>query len=116
MWVALSCVSHVMSGWTCMHQSGYLRGRSALRMTLCACMYVYAWLEKRSFLSSPTEAANRVLIFLLRPFPFLPRPSQEKHRQLTSLELIASENFTSAAVMECLGSVLTNKVRRRSLL
>jgi len=79
-------------------------------------MYVYAWLEKRSFLSSPTEAANRVLIFLLRPFPFLPRPSQEKHRQLTSLELIASENFTSAAVMECLGSVLTNKVRRRSLL
>jgi hypothetical protein len=26
------------------------------------------------------------------------------------LELIASENFTSAAVMECLGSVLTNKV------
>ncbi|EWM29153.1 serine hydroxymethyltransferase [Nannochloropsis gaditana] len=34
---------------------------------------------------------------------------QEKNRQATSLELIASENFTSAAVMECLGSVLTNK-------
>jgi len=34
---------------------------------------------------------------------------QEKNRQWKSLELIASENFTSAAVMECLGSCLTNK-------
>jgi len=34
---------------------------------------------------------------------------QEKLRQYTSLELIASENFTSRAVMECLGSALTNK-------
>merc|ERR1719316_2599080 len=33
----------------------------------------------------------------------------EKARQLRSIELIASENFTSRAVMECLGSVLTNK-------
>ena len=33
----------------------------------------------------------------------------EKHRQYTSIELIASENFTSTAVMECLGSCLTNK-------
>lgn len=40
------------------------------------------------------------------------RHHREKARQLRSLELIASENFTSAAVMECLGSVLTNKVRR----
>ena len=30
-------------------------------------------------------------------------------RQKNSLELIASENFTSKSVMECLGSVLTNK-------
>lgn len=35
--------------------------------------------------------------------------ADEKERQLESLELIASENFTSAAVLECLGSVLTNK-------
>ena len=35
--------------------------------------------------------------------------SQENNRQRTSLELIASENFTSPAVMECLGSQLTNK-------
>jgi glycine hydroxymethyltransferase len=34
---------------------------------------------------------------------------QEKHRQVSGLELIASENFTSRAVMECLGSCLTNK-------
>jgi hypothetical protein len=35
--------------------------------------------------------------------------SAEKERQRSGLELIASENFTSRAVMECLGSVLTNK-------
>ncbi|KAH9597963.1 Serine hydroxymethyltransferase-like domain [Trypanosoma melophagium] len=34
---------------------------------------------------------------------------KEKARQFRSLELIASENLTSRAVMECLGSCLTNK-------
>merc|ERR1712176_1359380 len=34
---------------------------------------------------------------------------QEKARQMRSIELIASENFTSRAVVECLGSALTNK-------
>merc|ERR1712063_1414 len=34
---------------------------------------------------------------------------QEKSRQTRCIELIASENFTSRAVMECLGSALTNK-------
>ena len=34
---------------------------------------------------------------------------EEKARQMHSIELIASENFTSKAVLECLGSVLTNK-------
>merc|ERR1712232_1305774 len=34
---------------------------------------------------------------------------EEKARQMHSIELIASENFTSRAVMECLGSCLTNK-------
>jgi len=34
---------------------------------------------------------------------------KEKYRQCHSIELIASENFTSRAVMECLGSALTNK-------
>jgi len=35
--------------------------------------------------------------------------AEEKARQMRSIELIASENFTSRAVMECLGSALTNK-------
>nr|YP_002049161.1 serine hydroxymethyltransferase [Paulinella chromatophora]ACB42951.1 serine hydroxymethyltransferase [Paulinella chromatophora] len=35
--------------------------------------------------------------------------SKEFHRQQTHLELIASENFASKAVMEAQGSVLTNK-------
>lgn len=34
---------------------------------------------------------------------------KEKHRQQRSIELIASENFVSTAVMETMGSYLTNK-------
>lgn len=34
---------------------------------------------------------------------------KEKQRQVRGLELIASENFTSIAVMEALGSCMTNK-------
>jgi glycine hydroxymethyltransferase len=34
---------------------------------------------------------------------------REKERQMTTLQLIASENFTSEAVMRATGSVLTNK-------
>ena len=34
---------------------------------------------------------------------------QEKERQVSGLELIASENFTSRAVLDALGSCLTNK-------
>ena len=34
---------------------------------------------------------------------------EEKERQINGIELIASENFTSEAVMEAAGSVLTNK-------
>jgi RpiB/LacA/LacB family sugar-phosphate isomerase len=34
---------------------------------------------------------------------------RERHRQQDNIELIASENFTSPAVMEAQGSVLTNK-------
>lgn len=33
----------------------------------------------------------------------------EEHRQQAGLEMIASENYTSAAVMQAVGSVLTNK-------
>ena len=34
---------------------------------------------------------------------------KEKQRQKRGLELIASENFTSRAVLETIGSCLTNK-------
>ena len=34
---------------------------------------------------------------------------KERERQRRSIELIASENFTSTAVQQCLGSCLTNK-------
>lgn len=34
---------------------------------------------------------------------------KEKQRQLKSLELIASENFTSLPVLQCLSSCLHNK-------
>ena len=34
---------------------------------------------------------------------------QERQRQLHKLELIASENFVSAAVLEAQGSILTHK-------
>ncbi len=35
--------------------------------------------------------------------------SKEKDRQKRGLELIASENFASKAVLQCLGSCLNNK-------
>ena len=34
---------------------------------------------------------------------------EEKHRQYEGIELIASENFTSKAVMQAMGTCLTNK-------
>ena len=54
---------------------------------------------KRSF-SSSLKQVDSELYKLIR---------KEHTRQKEGLELIASENFTSPAVMECLGSVLTNK-------
>ena len=48
--------------------------------------------------------------FLTQQDPAIARLiGQELERQRDHLELIASENFTSAAVMEAQGSVLTNK-------
>lgn len=49
---------------------------------------------------TPLEEHDPVLFDLIE---------KEKHRQWSGLELIASENFTSKAVMQCLGSALTNK-------
>ena len=35
--------------------------------------------------------------------------SKETQRQVEGLELIASENYVSEEVLECMGSILTNK-------
>lgn len=51
-------------------------------------------------LSLPLEEADPELYDLVH---------QEAQRQRKGLELIASENFTSVSVMQCLGSCLTNK-------
>lgn len=51
-------------------------------------------------LSLPLEIADPELYNLVH---------QESQRQKKGLELIASENFTSVSVMQCLGSCLTNK-------
>ncbi|KAL0230393.1 hypothetical protein PCE1_003953 [Barthelona sp. PCE] len=48
----------------------------------------------------PLKQADPVLHNMLK---------EEEHRQTHGLELIASENFTSKAVLDCLGSCLTNK-------
>lgn len=53
-----------------------------------------------SILSLPLESADPELYALV---------CQESRRQKKGLELIASENFTSVSVMQCLGSCLTNK-------
>ncbi|CAE7286094.1 SHM4 [Symbiodinium sp. CCMP2592] len=50
--------------------------------------------------NKPLKEADPVMFDLVQ---------QEKARQTRCIELIASENFTSRAVMECLGSALTNK-------
>jgi len=51
-------------------------------------------------LSLPLETADPELYALV---------NQESQRQRKGLELIASENFTSVSVLQCLGSCLTNK-------
>merc|ERR1719166_258609 len=58
--------------------------------------------ENRPLLSGnrPLSDADPVMAGLVK---------EERARQMRSIELIASENFTSRAVMECLGSALTNK-------
>ncbi|VVC35916.1 Hypothetical protein CINCED_3A016081 [Cinara cedri] len=53
-----------------------------------------------SNLSLPLEISDPELYALV---------NQEARRQIKGLELIASENFTSVSVLQCLGSCLTNK-------
>jgi len=55
---------------------------------------------------TPTRAAAQVVYPRDEIFALI---EEEHQRQRNGLELIASENFTSAAVREAVGSVLTNK-------
>lgn len=56
--------------------------------------------EGSSMLSEPLKENDPVIYDLI---------CEEKERQIKGIELIASENFTSTAVLQCLGSCLTNK-------
>ena len=61
-----------------------------------------------------TQQIENVLSHMQRPVadvdPDIARAiQQETHRQAMGLELIASENFVSSAVLEAAGSVFTNK-------
>jgi hypothetical protein len=53
-----------------------------------------------SYLTEPLAQVDPEMYELIR---------KEKQRQVCGLEMIASENFTSRAVLETLGSCLTNK-------
>jgi glycine hydroxymethyltransferase len=64
-------------------------------------------IEMGSFASKPPPAYGEALR-RVDPEIFDAIAAEEK-RQLESIELIASENFTSRAVMEAQGSVMTNK-------
>lgn len=66
-------------------------------------------LDSRVLLPAP-EPAQRMNRSLAVADPELAALiEKEKYRQIHGIELIASENFTSRAVLECLGSCLTNK-------
>ncbi len=59
---------------------------------------------------NPTSAPAAPSGFLQETDPEIYKAIRaERSRQMENIELIASENFTSAAVMEAQGSVLTNK-------
>ena len=57
----------------------------------------------------PTKLPNADLSLQEKDSVIFDLIHKEKERQVFGLELIASENFTSKAVMEALGSCLTNK-------
>lgn len=56
--------------------------------------------EYCKILDVPLAESDPVLLELIR---------KEKSRQVHGLEMIASENFTSLSVLECLSSCLHNK-------
>ncbi|XP_054892097.1 serine hydroxymethyltransferase, cytosolic-like [Poeciliopsis prolifica] len=58
------------------------------------------WQSHQEMMVEPLEINDSEVFSIIK---------KEKHKQMNGLELIASENFTSRAVLEALGSCLTNK-------
>ncbi len=79
----------------------YERCRDTLKKALPS---VLKFIEKTSMSTAPSKTA------LAAVDPEIAAAiSKERHRQFENVELIASENYTSQAVMEAQGSCLTNK-------
>jgi len=60
-------------------------------------------------MTNPTEPPNAIAALAATDPQIAEAIVNERHRQFEHIELIASENFTSRAVMEAQGSCLTNK-------
>jgi glycine hydroxymethyltransferase len=84
--------------------------RSSFRPAIAAGLRSPKILGSRSFATARTSAGAELNKSLEETDPDLCNLiEQEKARQRSSLVLIASENFTSKAVLDALGSVLSNK-------
>lgn len=85
----------------------YERCRDVLKNSLPA---ILKFIEKPSMTTSSPAAHMTASPALADADPEIAAAIQkERHRQFEHVELIASENFTSQAVMEAQGSCLTNK-------
>jgi glycine hydroxymethyltransferase len=72
----------------------------ARRMSISGLRFFAAAASSRTDLNKSLQEVDPELVTLIE---------QEKARQRNSLVLIASENFTSKAVLQALGSVMSNK-------
>lgn len=88
-----SCVSHCHRCHR--HQSPYSSLSHLSRLSSTATMSSNKW-----YLNQGLDESDPQLFELIR---------NEKKRQLRGLEMIASENFTSLSVLQCLSSCLHNK-------
>lgn len=67
------------------------------------------FIEKSSMATTPTPSTDSLKSLAAADPEIAAAIGEELHRQFEHVELIASENFTSQAVMEAQGSCLTNK-------
>jgi glycine hydroxymethyltransferase len=87
--------------------SAYHRCRDMMKSALAQ---ILTFMDQSSSLTHSMSTTPRTQSPLATTDPQIAEAiAAERHRQLEHIELIASENFTSAAVMEAQGSCLTNK-------